>query len=57
MGNDLPEKYKEGIPRVSDIVSLFYPFEDKDRERCENWVMSKWVKVEEYIRPLINIKG
>lgn len=50
MGNDLPENYKEWVPRVSTIVSFFYPFEDNDRERFEKWVESKWVKVEEYMK-------
>lgn len=51
MGDELPTKYKEGIPRVSRIVEALFPFEGTEDEfRFHNWLKSKDIPVDEYMR-------
>lgn len=50
MGNELPTKYIEWIPRVSRIVEALFPFEGtEDEERFHNWLKSKDIPVDEYM--------
>lgn len=43
----LPKKYKEWIPRVSELVSFVYPFESKFFLK---WLESKWISEEDYMK-------
>ncbi len=50
MGKDkLPEKYKLGLPRVSDIVSSVFPFSLETEERFVGWLTKYWVSHSAYM--------
>jgi len=45
----LPEWYKKGIPRVSDIVSYQYPFDENSEARFVSWLEWKGIKQKDYM--------
>lgn len=45
----LPTKYKEWIPRVSDIVSFIYPFDGEWEQRYLDWLSKNWIKQSDYM--------
>lgn len=45
---NLPSNYSETIPRVSEIVSYFYPFSQKDF--FSQWLSEKWISYNEYMK-------
>ena len=46
----LPTNYKEGIERVTNIVSFNFPFKGTDSERrYKEWLYSKSIKEEEFL--------
>jgi len=49
MTNQLPEGYKKGVPRVSDIVSYIYPFEGEGKRRYQQWLKRVNVNEQDYL--------
>ena len=48
--NTLPNTYKEGVPRVSQIVETIFPFAWEDRKRFEQWLDKHNVPLEAYMK-------
>lgn len=45
----LPSRYKQGLARVSDIVSSVYPFSLETEERFVGWLTKYWVSHSAYM--------
>lgn len=50
MSDTLPDKYKEGIERVSNVVDFVFPFDWQDERRYEDWLKEKWIDKGEYLQ-------
>jgi len=47
----LPPNYKEGIERVTNIVSFVYPFNWTEWEtRYKNWLRNNWIEEDKYLK-------
>lgn len=46
----MPDNYKPGIPRVSQIVSHFYPFIGEPMERFKLWLSKNGVEYDDYMK-------
>lgn len=49
MKDKLPEKYLEWVPRVSEIVSFQFPFDENSELRFNDWLYSKGIKQKDYM--------
>lgn len=48
---NLPEEYKKGITRVSDIVSYVFPFKGtEDERRYLDWLYNNWIDEKLYLQ-------
>lgn len=46
----LPPKYHPTLPRVSQIVSFFYPFSGEGERRFRMWLEEKGIPYDDYMK-------